>query len=41
MYQWIDSLMDQLIGGPVEGRESYIERVYEIDSADCVIIGGR
>ena len=33
--------MDQFIGGPVEGRESWTECVYEIDSEDCVIIGGR
>ena len=33
--------MDQLIGGPVEGRESYRECVYDIESEDCVIIGGR
>ena len=33
--------MDQLIGGPVKGRESYREWVYEIDSENCVIIGGR
>ena len=28
-------------GGPVEGRESYRRCVYEIESEDCVIIGGR
>ena len=28
-------------GGPVEGRESYRECVYEIESEDCIIIGGR
>ena len=33
--------MDNLIVGPVECRESWRERVYEIESEDCVIIGGR
>ena len=32
--------MDKFIGGPVEVRESYTECVYEIESKDCVIIGG-
>ena len=41
MDQWIDSSMDQLIGGPVEGSESYRECGYDIESEDCVIIGGR
>ena len=39
--RWLDGLMDQLIGGHVEGRESYRECVYEIESEDCVVIGGR
>ena len=39
--RWVDGSMDQLIGGPVEGRESYRECVCEIESEDCVIIGGR
>ena len=39
--RWMDGWMDKLIGGPVEGRESYRECVYEIESKDCVIIGGR
>ena len=33
--------MDQFIGGLVEGRESYREYMYDIESEDCVIIGGR
>ena len=41
MDQWIDDSMDQFIGGPVEGRESQRECVNEIESEDCVIIGGR
>ena len=41
MDRWFDGLMDQLIGGPVEGRESQRECVYEIESEDFVIIGGR
>ena len=41
MDQWFDVSMDQLIGGPVEGRESQRECVYEIDIEDFVIIGGR
>ena len=28
-------------GGPVEGRDSYRMCVYEIESEECVIIGGR
>ena len=28
-------------GDPVEDRESYIVCVYEIESEDCVIVGGR
>ena len=39
--RWIDGSMDKLIGGPEEGRESYRECLYEIESEDCVIIGGR
>ena len=41
MDPWIDGLMDQLNGGSVEGRESQRECVYEIESEDCIIIGGR
>ena len=41
MVRWFDGSMDQLIGGPVYGRESYIVCVYEIESEDFVIIGGR
>ena len=41
MDQWIDGSMDQLIGGPVEDRESYRECVYEKESEDIVTIGGR
>ena len=33
--------MDQLIGGPIEGIESYRECVYEIEDEDCVILGVR
>ena len=31
MDQWFDGLMDQLIGGPVEGRERDRECAYEIE----------
>ena len=41
MDRWINGLMDQFIGGPVEVRESYKECVYEIEIEDCIIIGGR
>ena len=41
MVRWFDSSMDQLIGGPLEVRESYRECVYELESGDFVIIGGR
>ena len=33
--------MDQLIGGPVEGKESYRECVCEIESEVSFVIGGR
>ena len=36
--RWFDGLMDQLIGGPVEGRKIQIECLYEIESEDYVII---
>ena len=39
--RWIDGSTNQLIGSPVGGIESYRECVYEVESEDCVIIGGR
>ena len=34
IYRWINGSMDSLIGGPVEGRESQRECVYNIESEE-------
>ena len=41
MDRWFDGSMDQLIGCPVEGRESQRECVCEIESEVSFIVGGR
>ena len=41
MVRWFDGSIDQFIGGPMEGRESYRECVCEIESEDFFIVGGR
>ena len=41
MDRWIDGSVDQLIGRPLEGRESQRECVCEIESEDFFIVGGK
>ena len=38
---WTSRLIDRSMHCPVEGREIWIECVYEIESEDCVMVGGR